>query len=178
MGEEMRIAIIGGGALILGAVISAGMLFLNNWFQRNLDRKKWRKERRKEAYITALSNLIFSRRMPIKYEQDKEGFLHPASNEAGIEYLEKGNFRGAMHHLLQVPLWLTMVENFSSQKSKKEIRPCNARISEIVPKLLLNDHTSRWTTDNKEMIEVEGMSQAVEEALQKVIECSNKELAE
>jgi hypothetical protein len=149
-------------ATIIGALIAAFALLLNEWLKRQWERKKWMIEKMQGPYLECLRALHKSRRSPY-------------SHEDGRRYLEKSSYLGLMAVVPEVPNSMIVMEAYSSDESAKKIAPLFSSLTSILK--ALKAHELETVEINGELyVEERGISAAVEAALPVVQDCLKNEL--
>lgn len=148
--------------VIIGAIITGTIVFLNDVLRRGWEKEKWIIDKREGAYLECLKLLGPSRRSPLRHDD-------------GQEYLEEVNYQGLMSAMLLVPAWMTMMQCYSSKESVKDLEPVCDNITRIVTELKSKEHEITAIGEKKYVNEL-GISRAIENALPVIKKCFEREL--
>jgi len=146
---------------IIGAIIAAITLCINNWLQGRREREKWITDKMEKAYLDCLQVLSKSRRTP--------------TNIDGGTYLERSDYNGFMAGMIHVPHLMAMMKCYSSEESAVEIDNLREAIGRTLKDLKAGEHEVKSHREKTFLNEL-GISQQIEDALPKVIKCFEREL--
>jgi hypothetical protein len=104
-------AFVGAAVTLVGTVITP---FLNARLQKGTDQKRWLRDKKEEAYRESLNLLALSRRRPV------DGAL------------ELNSYLGAMDSIVRLPVWLTLLMNYSSRSARAKVKPSADMLLEYI----------------------------------------------